>query len=362
MYEAYPTPAVLVDLDTVERNIKRFAEKNARCGIAHRPHIKAHKSIFLAKKQLELGCRGITCAKLSEALVMAQGGIDDILVAFPIIGADKLDLLNQLLQFAKVTTIVNSAAGAHGLSGLGEQRGSPVPVLIEIDGGIQRGGLPPMQPALEFAQKIASLPGIAIQGLLYYGGTIYGCRTDAEIIECVKKGRAEVLGTADLLRRHGFQMDYLSVGSSYSARFPEYLEGMTEVRAGNYIFGDNSQLCSGLIREEDCALRVISTVVSRPDQNSAIIDAGSKALTSDQGAFTKGFGYIAEAPEAELYKLNEEHGFVRSQAPLNWEIGQKIAIIPNHACVICNLNDEVYGVRGGKLERMIRIDARGKSV
>lgn len=363
MYDQFSTPAVVVDLDIVENNIRRMAESNRAYGIAHRPHIKAHKSIFLAKKQLELGCVGITCAKISEALVMAKGGIQNILIAFPIIGDDKLEMLEELLGITdQVCTIVNSQVGARGLSELGEKLGKPISVLIEVDGGIDRGGVKPGQPTLDFARSIRDLHGIAIQGLLYYGGNIYRSKTDEEIIAYVQQGQKEIADTAALLSDDGFDMHILSAGSSYSARFPQYLKGITEVRAGNYIFGDNTQLCCGFITEQDCALRVVGTVVCRPSDTTAILDTGSKSLTTDTGAYTKGYGHIIGYPEAEIYKLNEEHGFVRSVQPLPWEIGQKVAIIPNHACVICNLNDEVYGVRGEQLERMIAIDARGKSV
>lgn len=361
MYDEFPTPAVVAELNTVERNIKRMVAANGAYGIAHRPHIKPHKSIELAKLQLALGAKGVTCAKLGEAEVMAKGGITDILVAYPLIGEDKLEHFRQLRKIADIKTIVNSVKGAEELSKLGVRTGNPVPVLIEVDGGCRRGGLEPGVPALDFARKIRDLPGIHIIGVMYYGGDIYGQRTVDGVIRMTEEERDDAVGTAKLLEANGFEMSVISTGSSFSAKHPEHLNGVTETRAGNYIFNDGAQLYSDMVTPEDCALRVVSTVVARPDSCHAIIDAGVKALTSDLACFGTGYGYIIGHPEIIIYKLNEEHGFLKSDEPINFEIGEKIAIIPNHACVVPNLVDEMYGLRDGKFDHMIRIDARGKN-
>ncbi len=362
MYQEYPTPAVVVELNIAERNVKKLIEENRKYNIAHRPHIKPHKSIFFAKMQLAAGAQGITCAKLGEAEVMARGGIRDILIAFPLIGEDKLNRLGELTKICKVKTIVNSVEGAKGLSALGEKLGKKLETLIEVDSGINRGGVKPFEDTLAFAEKIRGLSGINIIGLLYYGGNIYGENTKEGIIKICQQEHDEVVGTAELLRQHGFNLTMLSAGSSFSAKFCEYLEGITEVRSGNYIFNDCAQLSVNLITEEDCALRIVSTVVSRPDQQTAIIDAGSKTLTTDLCKFGTGYGYIMGRPDITIYKLNEEHGFLRSDKAINLNIGDKIAIIPNHACVIPNLAEEIYGLRDGQFEQMIPVEARGKNV
>ncbi len=357
------TPAVVIDLDIAEKNIRDMLDITKAYGILHRPHIKAHKSVFFARKQVDAGCVGITCAKLSEAEVMADHGFTDILIAFPIIGELKLDRLGKLLEKADVSTIINSVQGAEGLSRLGERLGRKINVFIELDGGINRGGLIFGQPALDFALKVKGLQGIHICGLMYYGGTIYGEATQEGLISKTKQELEHLTYTRDLLNANGFDIRILSTGSSLSARLAEHLEGVTEVRAGNYIFNDGASLWQGLVTEEDCALRVLSTVVSKPDENTLIIDAGSKTLTSDTGAFTKGFGWVVgEGKEIEIYKLNEEHGFLRTQKPNDYQVGDVLEIIPNHACVICNLTDSVYGVRGNEVEAVIPIEARGKNI
>lgn len=357
------TPSVQVDLDIVERNISAAVNALAAHNIAHRPHIKVHKSVELALLQQRLGCQGITCAKLGEAEVMADGGITDILLAFPLIGADKLGRYRQLAQRPGllIRTIINTWESAKGLSDLGENMGMRLPVLIELDGGIQRGGLEGGQPLLDFAKAVKDLPGLDIQGLQYYGGDIYGCKTPDEISARSRRERDDILQNAQQLKALGMNMSILSGGSSFSVRYPRELEGLTEVRAGNYIFNDNALFGINMVQETDCALRIFATVVGRPDAVSAIIDAGSKTLTSDTTASRPGYGYIVGAPGAVIHKLNEEHGFVRCESGLGWQVGEVISIIPNHACVIPNLCDEIYAMRNGQLSHCIRIDARGKN-
>ncbi|MDE7331057.1 MAG: alanine racemase [Lachnospiraceae bacterium] len=363
MYDFIPTPAVAVELDQVTANLKKMAEETGRYGIAIRPHIKPHKSSYFAWQQLAEGARGITCARLGEAEVMADFGIKDILIAFPLIGTDKMERLSRLLKRARVMTIINSVEGAEQLSKAGEAGSEPVPVLIEIDGGLHRGGVAPFQGALEFAQKVKGLQGIRICGLMYYNGLIYEETSLEGFVEYAKKEHDELVGTAGLLREHGFCMDVLSGGNSYSSRCSQYLEGITEVRCGNYIFNDCMTLATGFATEEECALRVVSTLVCKMDEYHGIIDAGSKTLTTDGcGHGWTGYGRVVGRPDLRITKLNEEHGFLESESGIGLEIGDKIAIIPNHACVLPNLTDQLYGIRNHVLERMIPVEARGTHI
>ena len=317
-----PTPAVVIDLDMAEENI-RVMQKNAeKHGLAHRPHIKTHRAGYFAKKQIEMGCKGITCAKLGEAEIMADDGIKDIFIAYPIIGEDKLQRLYQLAKRVKVSTIVNSLKGARDLSTF----------FTEIN------------------------------GLMYYGGLIYGARNIGELEEFTRKEHDDLVTTAELLKQHGFQINVLSAGSSFSGKKPELLEGITEIRSGHYIFNDCGQLDIGLASPEQCALNVVTTVVAKPDDHTVICDVGTKSLTSDQCHYREGYGYVMEHPEIQIYSLNEEHAFLRTEEENPLQVGDKIAMIPNHACVVTNLAEKVYGFRNGKLDQMIVIDAKGKSV
>ena len=173
MYDLISTPSVVVELEQVTENLKKMDALNRTYGIRVRPHIKPHKSVYFALEQLSCGARGITCAKLSEAETMADYGIDDIFIAYPLIGEDKMERLGRLMQRSRVSTEVNSIYGAKQLSALGERIGKKVPVLIEIDGGLHRGGVPPYEGAVAFAGSIRDLPGLEICGLMYYGGLIY---------------------------------------------------------------------------------------------------------------------------------------------------------------------------------------------
>lgn len=362
MYDYLETPAVAIELDTVERNIRSLVENAAAFGIAHRPHIKTHRSVELAKLQLKLGAKGITCAKLGEAEVMADAGITDIFLCYPLIGADKLARLKKLLSKANVSTLINSVEGAKGLSDLGVSMGKKIPVRIDLDGGIQRGGLCPGEPALDFAKSVQNLPGIQIIGLMYYGGLIYHEKDRAGMERIARREHDELVQTANLLRENGFSMEVLSGGTSFSGKMPELLRDITEIRSGHYIFNDCGQLFSGFASEDDCAMRIVLSVVSMVDSHHAILDAGTKILTSDVCERHPGYGYVIGHPEMTITALNEEHAFLESETPLTVKIGDKLAIIPNHCCVVCNMVDEVFGIRNGKLDHKIRIDARGKSV
>lgn len=358
-----PTPAVVVDLDVVRRNIDVMLEGARANGLAHRPHVKTHRCSELALMQVKAGCQGITAAKLGEAEVMADAGIDDIFVAYSIIGQDKVERLLKLARRCRVLrTAVNSETGAKALSQAFAAQGLRLDVLVEIDGGLNRGGVRPGIPALKFARKIRELPGIHIVGLMYYGGLVYDSHNREEIEGYAQKGRQQILDTADLLRADGFDMEVLSAGSSFTGKTPEALQGITEIRSGHYIFNDCGQLDVGLAAPEDCALRVIATVVCKPDEHTVIADVGTKNLTSDQCHHRTGYGYIVGHEEIEIYALNEEHAFLRAKENISLEIGDKIQIIPNHACVVTNLADEVYGFSKGEFDHMLCIDARGKSV
>lgn len=361
-YRSLSTPAVIIDMDAVEENIAAMIAGAKKHKMTHRPHTKTHKSVFMAKKQLEMGACGITCAKLGEAEVMADSGIDDILLAFPMIGADKLKRLIALKKRIKrLIVIANSVEGATGLSEAAMAADEVFDLLIEVDGGMNRGGVAPGEAVVAFADRIRHLPGINICGILYYDALASGSKGQEEIIAAAEREGENVRKSAELLRQAGFKTEILSAGSSFSAKYPEYLTGVTELRPGTYIYNDRSQLAIGMVTEKQCALRVIATVVSRPDEHTAIIDAGSKTLSSDTLSRASGYGYVMEHPEVAIVKLNEEHGYMKSEGIMPFRIADLATIIPNHACVVSNLAEEAYAVRGGQVVATIAIEARGKN-
>lgn len=360
MYAELTTPAVILDLDIAERNIAKMAHKLAAQQIYHRPHIKTHKSLRVAMAQVQAGAVGITVAKLSEAEVFVNGGLTDILIAYSIVGEDKLQRFANLHRKAQLKTTVDSVSIAEGLSRIGIETGKPVEVLIEVDGGLHRGGLQPGLHSLEFAKAINHLQGIRIVGLMGYFGNIYNELNRDGIVQAAKRESQLMSETSALLKQAGFSCDIVSAGSTPAGNVSEQLNGITEVRAGNYVFNDISTLELGLAAETDCALRVIATVISVPLPGYATIDAGSKTLTSDLAHHRTGHGLVVGYPEVQLVGLNEEHGYLRFEpTEVSLRVGDRVEIIPNHSCVIPNLNDFIFGVRAGQMVERISIDARG---
>jgi D-serine deaminase-like pyridoxal phosphate-dependent protein len=342
------TPALTVDLDSVERNIERMQSACDRRGLAFRPHIKTHKLPEIAHMQLRAGAVGIACQKLGEAEVMAAAGVADIMITFPIIGAGKAARLARLAQAVRLSAVADSPEGVRGLSDALAAEGAEADLLVECDTGFGRTGVQSPEEAADLATLAASLPGLRFAGLMTYP-TLAG--TAAWI------GRARAL-----LEQRGMAVDRVSGGGTPTAY--DGLEGgeVTELRAGTYVYGDRSCVANGSVPLETCALLVRATVVSRPTPGRAILDAGSKALTSDPavGAEVPGYGLVIEHPSAEIYALSEEHGHVDvSRCDKPPAIGDVVSILPNHACVTVNLYDAVLVHRSGEPVGTWPVAARG---
>lgn len=355
------TPYVALDMDIMEKNITTMTSGLARQGIRHWPHIKTHKSLRLAKLEQALGASGITCAKLSEAEVMAEGGITAILLAYPIIGDDKCQRYAELARKITMRTIVDSLPGAQGLSRAAMRNDLAFDVDIAIDYGAHREGIQP-EELLDFACEVAALPGLRVTGVFTYAGTIYQYHTEEDIRLAARKEAELLIKSRDLLNDNGFEITTLSGGSTLSSWYADELKGITESRAGNFIFGDMNAINGGIYTADNCALTICATVVSIPLPGYATIDAGTKSLTSDLSAKANSYGLIQEYPDIELVKLNEEHGYLRYDPDkYSLTIGEQLHIIPNHCCVVANLVDEIYAFRNGEHTETITVDARGKS-
>lgn len=355
------TPYVALDMDIMEKNINTMTSGLIRNSIQHWPHIKTHKSLRLARLEQQLGASGITCASLSEAEVMAAGGIDKILIAYPLIGEDKCRRYAALAGKITVRTIVDSLPGAEGLSKEAVKNGMIFTVDIAIDYGAHREGIQPGD-LLDFALQVAALPGLKVDGVFTYAGTIYQYHTEQDIRRAARQEAQLLIESRDLLNANGFTITRLSGGSTLSSWYPNELKGITESRAGNFIFGDMNAINGGIYTTDNCALTICATVISIPLPGYATIDAGTKSLTSDLSATPGSYGRIKEYLDIELVKLNEEHGYLRYD-PQKYDlaIGEQIHIIPNHCCVVANLVDQIYAFRNGQFSETITIDARGKS-
>lgn len=348
-FENLDTPVVLIDLDRVEANLKRAQDYADAHNLPLRPHIKTHKLPRFARRQIELGAVGITCQKLGEAEVMADAGITDIFLPYNIIGADKLARLKALHERITISVTADSSYVVAGLAKTFTDPNHPLTVLVECDTGMGRCGVQTPWAAVELAGQIASAPGLHFGGLMTYpaAGKV------AENQDFLEKTKAA-------LEAQGLPPEVISNGGTPDLWHAHDVGVATEHRPGTYIYLDRFQVAKGVGTLDDCALTVLATVVSRPTEDRAIIDAGSKALTSDTLGLD-GFGYIQGYPDARIVGLSEEHGTIDlSQSARKPEIGERLRIIPNHACVVSNLFDTVTLISGDKVVETLPVAARGR--
>ncbi|MBA7581467.1 D-threonine aldolase [subsurface metagenome] len=362
--EDLDTPALLVGVNVMEKNLLWGQQKANSAGVKLRPHIKTHRTPALAKKQIKLGAKGITVAKLGEAEVMAKEDIDDIFIANEIVGKIKIERLYKLNRQIHLATGIDSPIQAKALSEKFAREDKPIEVLIDVDTGDARTGIQPGQSVLELANLIIQLPGLKLRGIFTHDGHSYRARDVFEVKQVFKKSQEEMLQTANILRLAGIQLEEISVGSTPSFLVADILSGITEVRPGTYIFLDAAQ--GNLLRSyERCALTVLTTITNRPTPHRVVIDAGTKALSvfvRGMGVCqTQGFGLLKEKSTIYLESLSDEHGVFSTALTNEYPIGDKLQIIPNHACPTCNLYDYLYGVRDCMVVNKWPITARGKS-
>jgi D-serine deaminase-like pyridoxal phosphate-dependent protein len=345
----YGTPALVVDMDRVECNIARVQKICDAAGVANRPHIKTHKSPFLAQLQIEAGAKGITCQKLGEAEVMAAAGIDNILISYNLIGDEKIARLGALLAKTNVTVAADNEIIIAGLPGAAAAAGRPLPVVIECDTGRKRAGVETPSEAIALARQINDTPGLSFAGLLMYPTETGWSETQRFYDEALTG-----------LRQLGLDPAIVSTGGSPNLKNVGQLKGATEHRPGTYIYNDRMQVAAGVATWDDCALHVYSTVVSRASPDRGILDAGSKTLTADTGGLD-GYGLILEHPEAKIARFAEEHGFLDlTKSNTRPAVGDVVRIVPNHVCVVINMSDEVVMVRGDEIIGILPVAARGK--
>jgi len=362
----FETPELVIDLDQLDTNIQRVADIARQSGRALRPHVKTHKTPAIAHKQIEAGAAGVTVAKLGEAEVMSAAGIKDIFIAYEIVGESKIERLLNLAQQTRISVAVDSIQGARPLSKAFEEAGKTLEVLIEIDTGLGRCGVSPLKPALELAKQVTELPGLHLKGICTHEGHASHASSLDEIKSVSRQVGRLMVDTSDLIRRAGIEIQVVSVGSTPAVMAGEIVKGITEIRSGTYVFFDASGVIMGIVSENDCAATVMGTVISRPKPDRAILDAGSKVLTVSKGTNmagqSAGYGLIKGVKGAVLENLNEEHGFVRLSNPdREFEVGERVEVIPYHICPVINLFDEMVGIRNGRVEVVWPILARGKS-
>jgi D-serine deaminase-like pyridoxal phosphate-dependent protein len=367
------TPAVLIDRARALANIERLQNAANRRGIRMRPHAKTHKSPSIARWQIERGAIGVCCAKLGEAEVFADAGISDIRLPYPLspVNADRLI---RLADRVRTSFIVDHLAVAREWSEALVRAGRQVEVLVKVDVGFHRCGIAPALPqAVSFLTEVAALPGLKFRGLLSHAGHAYHAGSDDHARQIAADEARTLLAIAAAAREAGVPIDELSAGATPTARHSLQQEGLTEYRAGNYVFFDRTQVGLGAATLDDCAMWVLARVVSKPAADRIILDCGSKTLSSDAArGFVplSGHGAIfrellisaGQQPDADLIieRLSEEHATVRvasGSTPL--EPGNLVRVLPNHACVVTNLVDELWLVDGAKVETL-PVAARGR--
>lgn len=347
---ALQTPQPVIDEDRLAANIARVQRYMDGAGLAFRPHIKTHKIPAVARAQVEAGARGINCQKVTEAEVFADAGFDDILITYNVMGAAKLDRLAALhARVGGLKVVADSAVTVDGLAARFDGS-KPLTVLVECDTGAGRCGVQTPDAALALARRIHAAPGLAFGGLLTYpkpGGAI---ATEAFLSR-----------TLHLLQEAGIPCPIRSNAGSPSLFEAHRVPSATEHRAGTYVYNDRSMVRAGHCEPADCAMHVLATVVSRPTADRAVVDAGSKALSSDLLGLPD-YGGLEGVPGAAVTALSEEHGIVDLSACTGTlpSIGDQVRIVPNHTCVVSNLFDHMVFHRDGIVTRVEAVAARGR--
>jgi len=355
----YDTPALVLDIEVAESNIKRMGEYFQGKKAHLRPHVKVHKSPLLAHKQIAAGAKGITCAKLSEAEVMANSGIDDILIANEIVGSDKLRRLAHLARRCRVTVLVDDLINANQMSKIASEMNSKIGVLVELNLGsdlsgiLDRCGVLPGQPAVELARELVKLKNIEFRGLMGYEGSLRKFTDFESKRAAVRNALGRLVETKDLVQDTGLNVGEVSCGGTWSYRIASEIHGVTEIQAGSYVFMDTSYQKNGI--DFDFALTVLTRVISRPRSEKIIVDAGLKTISADSGLPT-----VKNMPEVECVGLNAEHGHFKLGKESNLSVGQRIELLPTHVDTTVCLHDNYVIVRRGEVETILEIACRGK--
>ena len=344
------TPALVVDLDRMERNVARWQRLADDAGVAFRPHVKTHKVPAIAQQQLATGARGIVCAKVSEAEIFVDAGCDDVVVAYPVFGDDKWRRLAALAGRSRIGVNVDSDDGVEGIARAARASGATVEAYVDIDVGMHRGGV-----AFDDVDEAARLVALVerTEGVDLAGVTAYSSPGGRE-------GAALLVEVAEALRARGFSVREVATGNSPTGAAVAVEPGVTELRAGTYVFCDLMQVESGAASWDDLALTALCTVVSTRRPGGVTVDGGSKTFSGDNqvsGAYAR-----ALDRDVTVERLSEEHGHAAVGSGDHVELGERIRFVPAHVCTAVNLSDELYGVRDGGVEVVWPVAARGKRV
>jgi D-serine deaminase-like pyridoxal phosphate-dependent protein len=365
-----PTPQVLIDHRRARRNIERVQTLAAAAGMAVRPHAKTHKSPVVASWQIERGATGICCAKVGEAEVFAAAGIINIRLPYPVNPSNAARVI-ALMDRATISIIVDHLSVARGWSDAMQRAGLVLDVLIKVDVGFHRCGIDPSARPMDFITSVASMKGLRLRGLLSHAGHGYHATSEHDLRQ-IAGHEAELLASLkEQATAAGISIEETSVGATPTLRFSLHQKGVTELRPGNYVYFDRTQVSLGAATLDDCALTVLATVVTKHD-GRIILDCGSKTLTNDGArgiSAATGYGAVlvgdGESPRTideslTIERLSEEHATVRVAASTTLEPGDRVRVVPNHSCVVSNLVDAVRLVEDDRVVETLPIAARGR--
>lgn len=358
------TPALLIDRSVLRDNIERMQALADKHNLALRPHIKTHKIIEIARMQTAAGAVGLAVAKLGEAETMAEAGCTDIQVANQVVGPLKLERLRRLHERIRISCAIDSSDHLRELATVFNDDKKPLRVFIELDSGLHRCGVSTTTDALALARQLDQAVGLRLAGVLTHAGHAYAVEEIAALGPIGRREGELAVAAAQAIREAGLSVEEVSVGSTPTVAYAATVPGVTEIRPGNYVFNDMMQVSLGVATPDRCALSVLATVISCPTRERAVIDAGSKALSLDRGAHGNarlvGFGHAVNAANVQVERLSEEHGMI-AVGEESIAVGDRLRIIPNHACAVTNLFDSATVVENGSAVGEWRIAARGRS-
>ena len=344
-----PTPALLLDIDRLDANLSQMADKAHRLEVALRPHIKTHKCLEVARRQVELGCRGLTVSTLHEARVFSSHGFNDLTWAFPVI-LNRIEEARTIAQRCTLRLVVDSPTAIDAL----EASRHPFHVWLKVDCGYHRAGVDPTSAeASDLARRLADSPTLVFDGLLTHSGQAYRAAGPEELRQIAEHERRVMVELARRLRAEGLAVPALSVGSTPALAAAESLAGVDEIRPGNYAFFDLTQSLLGACQPGDCAVSVWSSVVSRPaGAATCVLDAGALALSKDSGPShltLPVFGRLFEdysagelSPDVAVEAISQEHGILSQPRP----VGTRVRLLPTHSCLTVAHYDEYWVVQG----------------
>jgi D-serine deaminase-like pyridoxal phosphate-dependent protein len=355
------TPVALVDLARLESNLAAMATVARDAGVAQRPHAKTHKTREVAERQLAHGAVGLTVAKLGEAEALVDAGFDDLFVAYPLVGELKLRRLVALLDRARIRFEIDTFDCARAASAFLAGNGRRVDVVVSLDGGAGRSGAASPEAVVALAERVAELPGLELVGVMNYGNA-YGTSDPEEQAAIGRREGEDAVAIAATMRARGLRVDVVTVGSTPTARHAVKVAGVTELRAGVYAFQDLKQVSLGPATLADCALTVLATVVSHARPDRYVLDAGIKALAGEDYGWGT-WGRPQERPDLAIIRATEEHGVIElphGAADPGWRTGEKVRIVPNHACGAANMHDELVAIDGDRVVEHWPVIGRGR--